>query len=203
MKAINIGILILLVLVATIAQAQTVYKTSYYAIRVGFLNASTELSSSSTAQRLGGIAPLNSYYVGALYQRDNVLPGLSYRAEVTYQRKGIEYQNFDGYVVTRQKFHYVGLTPLIGIMPVNGLGLFVGPEINISIGQSAWTTTAVPIEYGIASRLSYRYRWIGAEVGYFSGLNEFTSLELGARFGFKNRTWQAGLFIVPSKIRRK
>ncbi|MCK8495357.1 hypothetical protein M0L20_26060 [Spirosoma sp. RP8] len=78
-----------------------------------------------------------------------------------YQQKEIEYQLPNSDLVSRQKFHYASLTPLIGITLINGVGLFVGPEANVSLGQSVRSTNAVPIEVGISSRLSYRYRWLG------------------------------------------
>jgi hypothetical protein len=186
---------------------QTPIKQNYIGVRAGYLLASTDLTTVTSIAlpyqiRLGGVAPLNSFYAGAFYHH-TLLPWLAYRVDLNYQRKGIENQLPNGDVVFRQKFHYVGLTPLIGITPIDGLGLFVGPEANVYFGQSIWSANAAPIELGISSRVSYRYRWIGLEVGYFKGLNEYTSLNLfGARFGFKNRTWQAGLLFVPAMLKK-
>lgn len=88
----------------------------------------------------------------------------------------------------------------------------MGPEANVYLGQSVeranYGPNATPIEFGITSRLSYRYKWIGLEVSYFEASNEYKSFnlgsgDLGTRFGFKNRTWQAGLLLVPALLKKR
>ena len=206
MKTLYLQALTLLVLMAHVSRAQTTAKVDYFGIRAGYLKASTDLTSSRNDIRLGGVAPINSFYVGGFYHH-NILSWLAYRVDLNYQQKGIELQDQNGSIVGHQRLHYAGLTPLIGITPLKGLGLFVGPEANVYLGQSAeranYGPNMTPIEFGITSRLSYRYKWIGLEVGYFEALNEYKSVDLGARFGFKNRTWQAGLLFVPALLKKR
>ncbi len=189
-------------LTTTLASAQTLTKANYFGVRAGYLRASTSVTSSRSDMRFLGVAPLNSFYAGAFYQH-TLSALLVYRVEINYQQKGIEYQLPNGDLVSRQKFYYASLTPLIGITPIKGVGLFVGPEANVSLGQNVRSNNAAPIEVGISSRLSYQYRWLGLEVGYFKSLNEFTFLDLGARFGFTNQTWQAGLSFVPGLLKKE
>jgi len=191
---------IALLLISNIVSGQATSKESYFGIRAGYLRASTNLTSSNTSYGLGGVAPRNSFYGGVFYHQ-NISRWLAYRTELNYQQKGIENQDYDGNVLFQQKFHYIGLTPLIGFTPISGLGFFVGPEANVHFGRSMWSNNAASIEIGVSGRVSYRYKSIGVEVGYFKGLNEYTSVDFGDnRFGFKNRTWQAGLLFVPKKF---
>ncbi|MBC3795132.1 outer membrane beta-barrel protein [Spirosoma utsteinense] len=195
----------LLLIISTVALGQATSKQSYFGIRTGYLRASTQLTNSLLnyslpSVSLAGVAPRNSFYGGVFYQHA-LSRWIAYRIELNYQQKGIQNQDFDGNTLFQQKFHYVGVTPLIGITPVSGLGLFVGPEANVYFGKSAWSEHASLVELGISGRASYRYKWIGVDVGYFKSFNEYTHVDLGnIRFGFKNQTWQVGLIFVPTML---
>ncbi|AUD06497.1 outer membrane beta-barrel protein [Spirosoma pollinicola] len=206
MKTLYFQTLVLLVLMTNVTRAQVPTRPNYFGIRAGYLKASTDLTSSRNDIRLGGIAPLNSFYAGVFYHH-NLSRWFAYRVDLTYQQKGIELQDQTGSIVGHQRLHYAGLTPLIGITPLKGLSLFVGPEANVYLGQSVeranYGPTVTPIEFGLSGRLSYRYKWIGLEVSYFEALNEYKSVDLGARFGFKSRTWQAGLLFVPGLLKKR
>ena len=187
----------LLLMASTVVMGQATSKQSYFGVRAGYLRASTQLTSSSPTVNLRGVGPLNSFYGGVAYQHA-LSRWIAYRVELTYQQKGIDNQDFDGNSLSQQKFHYVGVTPLIGIRPLSGLGLFVGPEVNFHFGKGARSGNFTPIELGMSSRFSYRYKWIGIEAGYFKSFNEYTHDDIGiARFGFTSQTWQVGLIFVP------
>jgi hypothetical protein len=133
---------------------------------------------------------------------------LAYRVELNYQQKGVELQDQNGNVVGHQKLHYAGLTPLIGITPLNGLSLLVGPEANVYLGQSVdganYGPGTTPIELGISSRLCYRYKWIGLELGYSQALNDYKSVDIGgARSTLRNHVLQAGLLFTPTLLKKR
>ncbi|MBR8841101.1 MAG: PorT family protein [Stigonema ocellatum SAG 48.90 = DSM 106950] len=194
-------LMILLLVTSTVVLGQASSKQGYFGVRVGYLRASTDLTSSRNDSRLGGVAPLNSFYGGVFYQHA-LSRWIAYRVEVNYQQKGIENQDQDGNKLFEQKFHYVGVTPLIGFTPLSGLGFFVGPEANYYFGESAFSKNAASVELGISGRIAYRYKWIGVEASYFKSFNEYTHLDLGnTRFGFKNQTWQVGLIFVPAMLK--
>ncbi|GAB3901491.1 outer membrane beta-barrel protein [Spirosoma agri] len=210
MKTVYCKTLALVISIINVSYAQNPVKESYFGIRAGYLKASTDVNNLTKLPyeiRLGGVAPLNSFYGGVFYHH-NVSPWLAYRVELNYQQKGIELQNQNGNVVGHQKLHYAGLTPLIGITPLNGLSLFVGPEANVYLGQSVdganYGPNTTPIELGISSRLSYRYKWIGLEVGHSQALNDYKSVDIaGARSTLRNRAWQAGLLFAPTLLKKK
>jgi hypothetical protein len=182
---------------------QSKKQLSYFAFRAGYLQTKIDLTSSRSNTYLGGIANRNSFYGGVFYH-NNVTRFLAYRIELNYQQKGVENQDFSGNVLFQRRFHYVGVTPLVGITPITGLGLYIGPEANVRLGRVPLGRSENPIEVGISSRVAYRYKWIGVEVGYFKAFNKFTSIELGPdlQFGMKNRTWQAGLFFTPNLVKK-
>jgi len=208
MKTVYCKTLALLILTVSISCAQTPAKENYFGIRAGYLKSLTDVNNITKLPyeiRLGGIAPLNSFYGGVFYHH-NVAPWLAYRVELNYQQKGIELQDQNGSVVGHQRLHYAGVTPLIGITPLNGLNLFVGPEANGYLGQSVeranYGSNTTPIELGISSRLSYRYKWIGLELGYSQALNDYKSVDVGgAQSNLRNRTWQVGLLLVPTMLK--
>lgn len=198
----------LLLAMNTVAVGQVPNKRGYFGIRMGYVRASTDLTSSQKGSSLIGVDPLNSFYGGAFYQR-NLSQRVVYRIELNYQQKGNETQDRNGNVLSRQRFHYVGVTPLIGITPLSGLNLLVGPEANFYFGRTAFDRNAPAAELGISGRVAYRYKWIGIEAGYFRGFNEYNSINIvnavagNTRFSFKNRTWQIGLIFVPTMLRTK
>ena len=191
----------LLLMTSTVALGQATSKQSYFGVRAGYLRAYTQLTSSSPNVNLRGVGPRSSFYGGAFYQHA-LSRWIAYRIEINYQQKGITNQDFDGNTLFQQRFHYVGATPLIGFTPVSGLSLFVGPEVNFHLGKGAQSKNFAPVELGISSRVSYRYKWIGVEVGYFKSFNEYTHDDLGiTRFGFKSQIWQVGLIFVPAMLK--
>ena len=198
----------LLFAINTVTVGQVPNEGGYFGIRAGYLRASTDLISSPKGSSLSGVGPLNSFYGGAFY-RHNLSQRVIYRIELNYQQKGNETQDRNGNVLSRQRFHYVGVTPLIGITPVTGLDLLVGPEANFYLGRTALDRNASAVELGISGRVAYRYKWIGVEAGYFRGFNDYNSINIGnavtgtTQFSFKNRTWQIGLIFVPTMLKAK
>ncbi len=209
MKTVYCKTLALVISVINISYAQNLVKGNYFGIRAGYLKSSTDVDNVTKLPyevRLGGVASLNSFY-GGLFYHHNISPWLAYRVELNYQQKGVELQDQNGSVVGHQKLHYAGLTPLIGITPLKGLSLFVGPEANAYLGQSVdganYGPNTAPIELSISSRLSYRYKWIGLEVGYSKALNDYKSVNIGgARSDLRNRAWQAGLLFAPALLKK-
>ena len=189
----------LLLILSQVSLGQVKNQSSYFALRAGYLQTITDVTSSRGNTFLRGMGNRDSFYGGVFYHR-NIARFVAYRMELNYQQKGVESQDLSGNVLLQRRFHYAGLTPLIGITPLSGLGLYVGPEANLRVGNAPLGRNAVPIEVGISGRIAYRYKWIGVEVGYFRAFNEFAAIELGQdlRFGLKNRTWQVGLFLVPN-----
>lgn len=191
----------LLLVTSTVASGQATSKQSYFGVRAGYLRASTQQTSSIPNVNLRGVAPRSSFYGGGFYQHA-LSRRLAYRIELNYQQKGIDNQDFDGNTLFQQKFHYVGVTPLIGLTPISGLSLFVGPEANVYLGKGTQDRNFAPIELGMSGRISYRYKWIGVEAGYFKSFNEYAHDDLGStRFGFKNQTWQVGLIFAPAMLK--
>lgn len=194
----------LLLLTGPVVVGQAMSKKSYLGVRAGYLQSSTTLTSQSSSPYqtlLGGLAPRNTYYGGVFYHQ-NLRSWLAYRVEATYQLKGFTNQDQNGTMLSAQRFHYIGLTPLIGITPVTGLSFFVGPEANLFLHASSGSNPD-PIEFGISGRVAYRYHWIGLEVGYFNSFNQYLYFTANsARFSFTNRTWQLGLFFVPSMLKK-
>lgn len=197
-----------LLITSMIALGQTTSKQSYFGVRAGYLRASTDVTSSPEGSNLTGVSPLNGYYGGLFYQHDS--PNrIAYRAELNYQHKGNENQDRNGNILSQERFNYVGLTPLIGITPIPGLSLLVGPEVNVYIGKKAFNRNAPLAEFGISGRVTYRRKWIGIEVGYFKGFNEYNSVTVrnspavgeDIRFSFKNQTCQVGLIFVPAMLK--
>ena len=193
----------LMLLASPVVFGQVKSKKSYLGIRAGYLHTSTNLtiqSGSPYQTLLGRVAPQNSYYGGVFYHH-SVRSWLAYRVETNYQLKGFNSQDQNGTTLSAQRFHYIGVTPLIGITPVTNLSLFVGPEANLFLHASAGPNPD-PIELGISGRISYRYQWIGLEVGYFNAFNQHLYLAPSAtRFSFTNRTWQIGLLFVPTMLK--
>lgn len=184
----------------TFAQAPT--KLSYFGIRAGFLQTATSITRSQLGidygAKLVGVAGRNSFYGGFFYQRHS-RKLLAYRLEVNYQQKGLRKEDEEGNLLYNQPFHYIGATPFIGITPLAGLSLFVGPEANLRIASASRIyEKPTTIEMGLSGRVSYRYKWIGLEVSYFNALNYFNTFEYNPihTFDLKNRTWQAGLFFA-------
>lgn len=193
----------LLLVTSTVALGQVTSKQSYFGLRAGYLRASTQQTSSVFNVNLRGVAPRSSFYGGGFYQHA-LSRWIVYRIELNYQQKGIDNQDFDGNTLFQQKFHYVGVTPLIGITPLSGLSLLVGPEANVYLGKGTQGRSFAPVELGVSGRIAYRYKWIGVEGGYFKSFNEYARDDFGSvRFGFKNQTWQAGLIFVPAALKTK
>lgn len=204
MKAICLQIIGLLIS-STIGFGQARSRESYFGIRGGYLRALTDLTFSPNNLHLDDLAPRNSFY-GGLFYHHTIAHQIAYRVELNYQQKGLEYKDQNGNVSSQNKFHYVGLTPLIGITPLRGLSFFIGPEVNFNIRKvSAEPNARIrSIETGISGRISYRYKWIGIEAGYFKAFNEYMVLDLiTAQSSFKNHTWQAGLFFTPDISRTR
>ena len=204
MKATYLQIIGLLIS-GTVGFGQAPSQESYFGIRGGYLRASTDLTYSPYNLQLDGLAPRNSFYGGVFYHH-TVAHQIAYRVELNYQQKGLEYKDQNGDVSSRNKFHYVGLTPLIGITPLRGLSFFIGPEINVNVRKvSAEPNARIrSIETGISGRVSYRYKWIGVEAGYFKAFNDYMVLDLiTAQSSFKNHSWQAGLFFTPVTFRTR
>ncbi|SOD96295.1 outer membrane beta-barrel protein [Spirosoma fluviale] len=181
-------------------------KRSFFAIRTGYVHSASNLIYSPDAMNYGtnvvGVADKSGFYGGAFYQH-TVGKSFAYRVDLTYQEKGSTQNDQLGNYMYSLPYNYVGVTPLVGITPVTGLGIFVGPEANLRVnsiptGSGTLTVSPTAIELGISSRLSYRYKAIGVEVSYFKGLNQYYTFNLGGpvKVDFKNQNWQAGIFII-------
>lgn len=209
MKFFLLQFVVLLLTVRSSAFGQASAKTSYIGLRTGYLRTATTITASEGAKNLGtklvGIADRSSFYGGVFYHH-NLGKVIAYRVELNYQQKGVQNQGPAGNLLFEQPFHYIGVTPLLGITPLSGLGVFVGPEANLRVGSvpNEAYNRPTPIEVGISSRVAYRYKRIGIEVSYFNAFNTFNSFEVNpiVQFDFKNQNWQAGLFFVLSKLKK-
>lgn len=188
----------------TTAFGQSPGRENYVGIRAGYLRASSQFTLLPYKIQQNNVAPRSSYYGGIFYHH-NLTSWLAYRVELNYQQKGQTRRNLDGSVADQRPFNYVGVTPLIGLTPLPGLGIFIGPEANVRMNRILTDDSykAPPIETGVSSRLTYRYKWAGLEVGYFQAFNSYSTLYLPeGQYNYKNYTWHIGLFFVPAKLKK-
>ncbi|WP_245776870.1 hypothetical protein [Spirosoma endophyticum] len=176
---------------------------------MGYVHSTSSLTYSQEVMSYGtnvvGVADRSGFYGGVFYQHP-IGKTLAYRVELNYQKKGSNQNDQLGNYIYSLPFNYIGLTPLVGFTPLPGLGIFVGPEANLRVNSIPPTATLSPaaIELGVSSRLSYRYKAIGVEVGYFKGLSPYYTFNLGGpvKVDFTNQNWQAGIFIVLFQSKR-
>ena len=185
--------------------SQTLPRIGYFSIRGGYQRVTTDIAISTIGgvYKSQGIASRSTFYGGTFYQQ-SLNRWLVYRLELNYQQKGLEYRDQNDKVSFQQRLHYVGLTPLIGISPLTNLSVFIGPEANQLVKNSypSPTNEIKSIELGLTARVSYTYKWIGLEAGYFKGFTEYLNLNsVDSETKFKNRSWQVGLSIIPANFK--
>ncbi|MCX6218463.1 outer membrane beta-barrel protein [Spirosoma sp.] len=212
MKSTYLMIACISILSANLGLGQSTGSQNYFGIKGGFQRVTTDvfISASGNTYSNKGYAPRDAFYTGIFYQQ-GFGKRFAYRIEANYQQKGYAHYDQNSDVMYQNRFHYVGLTPLIGFYPITNLSLLVGPEVNWLVKNSVYSPYSPtpagnnrPVEVGLTARVAYRYKWIGLEVGYFNAFNEYLFLPgVDSDTKFKNRTWQAGLFIIPGMLMQR
>ena len=166
-------------------------------IQAGHLYSTSTLTPTTYyAIGLPNINPKSGYYIGLTYEHQfSTL--LSGGLELTYQQKG--YISQIPYISESINTHrYLGLTPMVGIRPIQNLRFLIGPQLNLLVNKS---TNGVDIqllsngsrrlEFGLAGRVSYQYNRVGLTASYFRGLTTYFKTDF---YNLTNQNWQLGLF---------
>ncbi|MBD2705787.1 PorT family protein [Spirosoma sp. BT702] len=195
----------LLLFSSHLAFSQTTTTPGYFGIRAGYQRVATDIAISTIGgvYNSRGIAPRSTFYGGGFYQQ-SLNRWLVFRLELNYQQKGLEYLDQNVKPTVQQRLHYVGLTPLIGINPLPNLSVLIGPEGNQLVKDSSPSPTneIKSIELGLTARISYTYKWIGLEAGYFKAFTGYQNLKsVDFESTSKNRSWQVGLLVIPAKFK--
>jgi hypothetical protein len=165
------------------------------ALRVGYLHSITQVRQ---IENYLIYTPVNEakpgFYVGGQCQLKFGKRFIN-RNEVTFQHKGlITKLDYNG---VREKqvidYNYIGITSTIGFVTFANLSLLAGPEFNILIDNGIEKKSSNLIEYGLATRCSYRFDNFSIDVGYFVGLNEFRKIPEIVNHHYYNRNLQAGI----------
>jgi hypothetical protein len=197
----SITTLLIYILVSnTFMLAQSINRLS---IQAGYLYSTSTLTRTSTVLiGLPNFDPKRGFYVGLTY--DHQLSALlTSGLELTYQQKGyisrIPYVNSESI----NTYRYLGLTPMVGIRPIDNLRFLIGPQLNLLINKSPSgskfqrsTDTNRKFEFGLVGCVSYQYNRVGLKASYFKGLTAYFKTDY---YYLTNQNWQLGLFYQLNK----
>ncbi len=171
-------------------------KVNRFNIQAGYLYSTSALTRTSTA--LIGIPepePKPGFYGGLTYEHQ-VSTFFTGQLELTYQQKGHIDEGFPDEKFNRT-YRYLGITPMIGVMPIKNLRFLVGPGLNLLLnGFVNGVAETRLLEFGPMVRSSYQFHRISLTVGYFKGLTAY--LKSNHHY-LTNQNWQMGLLYQLSK----
>lgn len=140
---------------------------------------------------LQGLKSKIGYYIGGLYYHD-LSSILTSRVDLSYQLKGTVATNPIGRPSIDADYHYISLTPSIGVKPFKRLTLLIGPQVNWLVAKHNVLGKGKIIELGVVGQLSYQLSLIHIEIGYFGGLTTYDRIDL-INASFYNQNWQTGV----------
>lgn len=142
------------------------------------------------------------FYVGLTYEHQ-LSTLLTSGLNLSYQQKG----DIGGsaYIKPRtiNTYHYLGVTPMIGIRPIQNLRFLIGPQLNFLVNKSTSNLRTYrlinvnhTLEFGLLGRISYELNRVGLSASYFKGLTAYYTTD---SYYSTNQTWQLGLFYQLNK----
>lgn len=181
-------ILTICIFINAFAQAQSINRLTAQAV---YLYSLTHLT--STTYSLIGLPEVKlkpGFYAGIAYThqwKNRLIGGF----EVGYQNKGFAQRDYINDRNISITYHYLSITPLIGISPLKGFDVLVGPQLNVLLSKSVRVgDNDKPVEFGLAGKLRYQYHRFGLTAGYFKNLTVFYR---SGDYYLINQNWQVGL----------
>jgi hypothetical protein len=157
-------------------------KDNMFSVNVGYLQSYTEIKR-SPGNIIGNskFYGKSGFYVGLDYETI-VLKFFSSKTEFNYQNKGSKFDfSWNGNIEKRSKsFHYLGVTQLFRIIAIDKLNIFIGPEINYLLNDSDQNHER--IEFGITSRVIYKFDRFSLSAGYFKGITPFDKMTYNSQY---------------------
>ncbi len=189
----NLKSLLLLSILSLPLTAQSQNLKSY-GIRAGYLHSFTQVKKTgSNPLGIVGITSAPGFYLGG-YFRKETSGAFLWQLEMNYQNKGQFSNDIPGSERIKNTYHYLGLTPTLGVKLNRRLSATVGPEVNLLVGEKSTWTESSAVEAGIIGRLLYQWSRLGIQAGYFRAINKYDARSFSSfGFDFINSNVQVGL----------
>jgi hypothetical protein len=187
-------LLIYLLVSTTLTLAQSIDR---FSLQTGYLYSNSTLTRTNPVLPIGlpNFDPKPGFYIGLTYEHQLstlLISGL----ELTYQQKG--FIGRTPYISPEliSTYRYLGLTPMIGLMPIWNLRFSIGPQLNLLVNKSMSDKADRKLEFGLLGRVSYQYNRVGLIASHFKGLTAYYKSDI---YYLMNQNWQLGVFYQLNK----